>query len=77
MNSNNYVLSQTKSFLHRNINKEEYLPFPIFFPLHIGHQEQDGGKVGQMSLFFKKSEVARDREKQKFIHFQFLISNLS
>ena len=35
------------------------------------------GKVGQMSLFDQKLEAATDREKQKFIHFQVLLSNLS
>ena len=44
---------------------------------HMGHQDQDGEKVGQMSLFFLKSEAAADREKQKFIHFQVLLSYLS
>ena len=44
---------------------------------YMGHQDQDGEKVGQMSLFFKKSEAATDREKQKFIHFQVLLSYLS
>ena len=44
---------------------------------HMGHQDQDGEKVGQTSLFFWKSEAAMDREKQKFIHFQVLLSNLS
>ena len=37
---------------------------------YMGHQDQDGEKVGQMSIFFKKSEAATAREKQKFIHFQ-------
>ena len=44
---------------------------------HMGHQDQDGEKVGQMSLFDQKLEAATDREKQKFIHFQVLLSNLS
>ena len=43
----------------------------------MGHQDQDGEKVGQMSLFDQKLEAATDREKQKFIHFQVLLSNLS
>ena len=36
-----------------------------------------GEKVGQMSLFDQKLEGITDRKKQKFIHFQFLPSNLS
>ena len=40
------------------------------------HQDQDGEKVGQMSLFDQKLEAATDREKQAFIHFQVLLSNL-
>ena len=44
---------------------------------HMGHQDQDGEKVGQMSLFDWKLEAATDREKQKFIHFQVLLSHLS
>ena len=44
---------------------------------HMGHQDQDGEKVRQMSFFFLKSEAATDREKQKFIHFQVLLSYLS
>ena len=43
----------------------------------MGHQDQEGEKVGQMSLFFLKSEAAADREKQKIIHFQVLLSYLS
>ena len=43
----------------------------------MGHQDQDGEKVGQMSLFDRKFKAATDREKQKFIHFKFLLSNLS
>ena len=38
----------------------------------MGHQDQDGEKVGQMSLFDQKLEAATDREKQKFMHFQVL-----
>ena len=45
--------------------------------IHMGQQDQDGEKVGQMSLFDQKLEAATDREKQKFIHFQVLLSNLS
>ena len=45
--------------------------------VHMGHQDQDGEKVGQMSLFDQKLEAATDREKQKFIHFQVPLSNLS
>ena len=37
---------------------------------HMGHQDQDQEKVGQMSFF------ATDREKQKFIHFQVLLSKV-
>ena len=40
----------------------------------MGHQDWDGEKVGQMSLFDWKLEAAMDREKQKFIHFQVLLS---
>ena len=43
---------------------------------YMGHQDQDGEKVGQMSLFDQKLEAATDREKQKFIHFQVLLSHL-
>ena len=43
----------------------------------MGHQDQDREKVGQMSLFDWKLEAAIDREKQKFINFQLLLSNLS
>ena len=46
-------------------------------PQYMGHQDQDGEKVGQMSLFDQKLEAATDREKQKFIHFQVPLSNLS
>ena len=35
---------------------------------YMGHQDQDGEKVGQMSLFDWKFEAATDREKQKFIY---------
>ena len=45
--------------------------------IYMGHQDQDGEKVGQMSLFYLKAEAAADREKQKFRHFQVLLSNLS
>ena len=45
--------------------------------IYMGHQDQDGEKVGQMSLFDWKFDSATDREKQKFIHFQVLLSNLS
>ena len=44
---------------------------------YMGHQDQDGEKGGQMSLFDQKLEAATDREKQKFIHFQVPLSNLS
>ena len=44
---------------------------------HMGHQDQDGGKAGQMSLFDWKLEAATDREKQNFIHFRVLLSYLS
>ena len=44
---------------------------------HMGHQDQDGEKVGQMSLFDQKLVAATDREKQRFIHFQVQLSNLS
>ena len=43
----------------------------------MGQQDQDGEKVGQMSLFDLKLEPAMDREKQIFIHFQALLSHLS
>ena len=43
----------------------------------MGHQDQDGGKIGQMSLFGEKLEAATDREKKKFIHLQVLLSNLT
>ena len=43
----------------------------------MGHQDQDGEKVGKMSLFDQKLEAGTDREKQKFIHSQVLLSNLS
>ena len=45
--------------------------------LYMGHQDQDGEKVGQMLLFDQNLEAVTDREKQKFIHFQVLLSNLS
>ena len=35
--------------------------------LLMGHQEQDGEKVGQISLFDWKLEVATERGKQKII----------
>ena len=55
-----------------------FLTDSIDNPVYMGHQDQDGGKVGQMSLFFfLKLEAATDREKQKFIHFQILLSYLS
>ena len=44
---------------------------------YMGHQDQDGEKVGQMSLFDWKLKATADREKQKIIHFQVLLSNLS
>ena len=34
----------------------------------MGHQDQDGKKLDKYHFFFKKSEAATDREKQKFIH---------
>ena len=36
----------------------------------MGHQDQDGEKVGQMSLFDQKLEAATDREKQKSYTFK-------
>ena len=47
------------------------------FVRNKGHKDQDGEKVGQMSFFDQKLEAATDREKQKFIHFQVLMTNLS
>ena len=43
----------------------------------MGHQDQDGEKVGPMLLFDWKLEAATDIENQKFIHFQVLLSPLS
>ena len=39
----------------------------------MGHQDQDGEKVRQMSLFDWKFEAAMDREKQKFKRFQVIL----
>ena len=58
------------------INNEVLAVFTHQSP-HMGHQDQDGEKVGQMSLFNQKLEAATDREKQKFIHFQVPLSYLS
>ena len=43
----------------------------------MGYQDQDGEKVGQMSLFDEKLEAATDREKHEFKHLQVLLSNLT
>ena len=51
--------------------------FNFYLKVHMGHQDQEGENVGQMSLFDRKFEAATDREKQKLIHFQVLLSNLS
>ena len=59
---------------NQKVNNERASIIHIFLVTHMGHQDQDGGKVGQMSLFDWKFEAARDREKQKFIHFQVLQS---
>ena len=36
----------------------------------MGHQDQDGGKVGQMSLFDSKLEAATDRENKNSYTFK-------
>ena len=59
------------------LNERLYEYLDEHLDAHMGHQDQDGEKVGQMSLFDQKLEAATDREKQKFIHFQVLLSNLS
>ena len=41
------------------------LSFNFVFWHTLGHQDQDRGNVGQMSLFDWKLEAATDREKQK------------
>ena len=68
----------------RGVSKKHFSIFQVFWTvyfalchIHMGHQDQDGGKDGQMSLFDQKLEAATDREKQKFIHFQVLLSYLS
>ena len=37
---------------------------------HMGHQDQDGGKSGQMSLFDSKLEAATDRENKNSYTFK-------
>ena len=75
--SNNHYQCQTPSLLSCvKWGRQWGVVIIIRLKAHMGHQDQDGEKVGQISLCDWKLEAATDREKQKFIHFQVLLSNL-
>ena len=45
---------QMNIYMNIDMNVEMNFQMIIYMNIHMGHQDQDGGKVGQMSLFFLK-----------------------